>query len=84
MSEDSKATVTFKDTEYNVKDLNNRAQQLVGLVQHVRGEAQGLQDRLNILQAAELKFSEELEGELTSMNSITEEEEQEEFSGFGS
>ena len=84
MSEDSKATVTFKDTEYNVKDLNNRAQQLVGLVQAVRGEAQGLQDRLNILQAAELKFSEELEGELTSMNSITEEEEQEEFSGFGS
>ena len=84
MSEDSKGTVTFKDTEYNVKDLNNRAQQLVGLVQAVRGEAQGLQDRLNILQAAELKFSEELEGELTSMNSITEEEEQEEFSGFGS
>jgi|TARA_R100000388_G_scaffold87448_1_gene67384 hypothetical protein len=84
MSEDSKATVTFKDTEYNVEDLNNRAQQLVGLVQAVRGEAQGLQDRLNILQAAELKFSEELEGELTSMNSITEEEEQEEFSGFGS
>ena len=84
MSEDSKATVTFKDTEYNVEDLNNRAQQLVGLVQSVRGEAQGLQDRLNILQAAELKFSEELEGELTSMNSITEEEEQEEFSGFGS
>ena len=84
MSEDSKATVTFKDTEYNVEDLNNRAQQLVGLVQAVRGEAQGLQDRLYILQAAELKFSEELEGELTSMNSITEEEEQEEFSGFGS
>ena len=84
MSEDSKATVTFKDTEYNIEDLNSRAQQLVGLVQYVRGEAQGLQDRLNILQAAEIKFSEELEGELTSMNSTTEEEEQEEFSGFGS
>ena len=84
MSEDSKGTVTFKDTEYNIEDLNSRTQQLVGLVQYVRGEAKGLQDRLNILQAAELKFSEELEVELTSMNSNTEEEEQEEFSGFGS
>ena len=33
---ESKNTVTYKDVEYNVSDLSDRAQQLVGLVQMVR------------------------------------------------
>jgi|TARA_S200002703_G_scaffold37503_1_gene32798 hypothetical protein len=64
---ESKNTVTYKDVEYNVSDLSDRAQQLVGLVQMVREEAGGLQARLAILQGAEVKFSEELEGEFDSM-----------------
>jgi len=66
MSE-AKNTVTYKDVEYNVSDLSDRAQQLVGLVQMVREEAGGLQARLAILQGAEVKFSEELEGEFNGM-----------------
>jgi hypothetical protein len=66
MSE-AKNTVTYKDVEYNVSDLSDRAQQLVGLVQMVREEAGGLQARLAILQGAEVKFSEELEGEFDGM-----------------
>jgi hypothetical protein len=66
MSE-AKNTVTYKDIEYNVSDLSDRAQQLVGLVQMVREEAGGLQARLAILQGAEVKFSEELEGEFDGM-----------------
>ena len=62
-----KNTVTYKDVEYNVSDLSDRAQQLVGLVQMVREEAGGLQARLAILQGAEVKFSEELEGEFDGM-----------------
>ena len=63
MTEESKSTVTYKDTEYNTADLPERAQQLVDLVQSVRAEASALQARLNILQAAEIKFTEELEAE---------------------
>ena len=63
MAEEKKDTVTYKDTEYNLEDLSDRAQQLVNLVQSVRAEASGLQARLNILQAAEIKFTEELEAE---------------------
>ena len=66
MSE-AKNTVTYKDVEYNVSDLSDRTQQLVRLVQMVREEAGGLQARLAILQGAEVKFSEELEGEFDSM-----------------
>ena len=66
MSE-AKNTVAYKDVEYNVSDLSDRAQQLVGLVQMVREEAGGLQARLAILQGAEVKFSEELEGEFDGM-----------------
>ncbi len=66
MSE-AKNTVTYKDVEYSVSDLSDRAQQLVGLVQMVREEAGGLQARLAILQGAEVKFSEELEGEFDGM-----------------
>ena len=87
MSEDSKPTVTFKDTQYNIEDLSERAQQLVDLVQNVRAEATNLQARLNILQAAEIKFSEELQGELSEPDAGVEEEEEEEeeeFPGFAS
>ena len=85
MTEDSKATVTYKDTEYNTADLSERAQQLVDLVQSVRAEASALQARLNILQAAEIKFTEELEAEFAAMGSDSEEEEEEEdFPGFAS
>ncbi len=83
MSEDSKPTVTFKDIQYNIEDLSERAQQLVDLVQNVRAEATNLQARLNILQAAEIKFSEELESEFTAADPDDEEEE-EEFPGFAS
>ena len=83
MTEESKSTVTYKDTEYNTADLSERAQQLVDLVQSVRAEASALQARLNILQAAEIKFTEELESEFAAMGSDSEEEE-EEFAGFAS
>lgn len=82
MTEESKPTVTFNDTQYNIEDLSQRAQQLVDLVQSVRAEATNLQARLNILQAAEIKFSEELQGELAEEGSDVEEEE--EFPGFAS
>ena len=84
MTEENKPTVTFKDTQYNIEDLSERAQQLVDLVQSVRAEATNLQARLNILQAAEIKFSEELQGELAEEGSDVEEEEEEEFPGFAS
>ena len=85
MTEESKSTVTYKDTEYNTADLSERAQQLVDLVQSVRAEASALQARLNILQAAEIKFTEELEAEFAAMGSDSEEEEEEEdFPGFAS
>ena len=79
MSE-SKNTVTYKDVEYNVSYLSDRAQQLVGLVQMVREEAGGLQARLAILQGAEVKFSEELEGEFDGM--VDEPDNQLELSGL--
>ena len=77
---ESKNTVTYKDTEYAVEDLSDRAQQLVGLVQMVREEAGGLQARLAILQGAEVKFSEELEGEFDGM--VDEPDDQLELSGL--
>ena len=61
MSEESKGTVTYEDTEYVVDDLPERGQALVGLVASVREEASGLQARLAVLQAAEITFSKELE-----------------------
>ena len=85
MTEESKSTVTYKDTEDNTADRSERAQQLVDLVQSVRAEASALQARLNILQAAEIKFTEELEAEFAAMGSDSEEEEEEEdFPGFAS
>ncbi len=79
---ESKNTVTYKDTEYAVEDLSDRAQQLVGLVQMVREEAGGLQARLAILQGAEVKFSEELEGEFDSMADETDAQMELELSGL--
>ncbi len=81
MSE-AKNTVTYKDVEYNVLDLSDRAQQLVGLVQMVREEAGGLQARLAILQGAEVKFSEELEGEFNAMADKPDAQEELELSGL--
>ncbi len=81
MSE-AKNTVTYKDVEYNVSDLSERAQQLVGLVQMVREEAGGLQARLAILQGAEVKFSEELEVEFDGMSDKPDAQEELELSGL--
>ena len=61
MSEEPKNTVTFQDTEYNVEELPERGQILVGLVRTVREEAASLQSRLAVLHAAEITFSKELE-----------------------
>lgn len=61
MSEEVKNTVTFEDKEYNVSDLSDRGQSLVGLIRTVREESSGLQARLAVLQAAEITFSKELE-----------------------
>lgn len=61
MSEESKGTVTYEDTEYVVADLPERGQALVGLVSSVREEASSLQARLAVLQAAEITLSKELE-----------------------
>ena len=61
MSEEVKNTVTFEGKEYNVSDLADRGQALVGLIRTVREEASGLQSRLAVLQAAEITFSKELE-----------------------
>ncbi len=61
MSEEVKNTLTFEDKEYNVSELPERAQVLVGFVRSVREEASGLQSRLAVLQAAEITFSKELE-----------------------
>lgn len=66
MSEESKGTVTYEDTEYVIDDLPERGQALVGLVASVREEASSLQSRLAVLQAAEITFSKELENILTS------------------
>ena len=85
MSEENKPTVTYQDTEYNIEDLPERARQLVDLVQSVRSEASGIQARLNIQQAADIKFTEELEAEFAAMGSDSEEEEvEEDFPGFAS
>ena len=61
MSEENKGTVTYEDTEYDVADLPERGQALVGLVSSVREEASSLQARLAVLQAAEITLSKELE-----------------------
>ena len=61
MSEEVKNTVTFEGKEYNVSDLADRGQALVGLIRTVREEASGLQSRLAVIQAAEITFSKELE-----------------------
>lgn len=61
MTEENTNTVTYEDTEYNVADLSERGQVLVGFVRSVREEAAGLQSRLAVLQAAEITFSKELE-----------------------
>lgn len=62
MTEETTNTVTFEDKEYNVADLSERGQSLVGLIRAVREESAGLQTRLAVLQAAEITFSKELEG----------------------
>jgi hypothetical protein len=64
VSDENKPTITFNDTQYLVEDLSERAQSLVGLVQSVRQEVGELQQKLTILQGAELKFAEEIESEL--------------------
>ena len=61
MRKKEKNTVTFQDTEYNVEELPERGQILVGFVRTVREEAASLQSRLAVLQAAEITFSKELE-----------------------
>lgn len=61
MSEEAKNTLTFEDKEYNVADLPERGQVLVGFVREVRDEGAALQKRLAVLQAAEITFSKELE-----------------------
>ena len=61
MTEESSNTVTYEDKEYNVSELSERGQVLVGFVRSVREEAAGLQSRLAVLQAAEITFSKELE-----------------------
>jgi hypothetical protein len=75
MSEEVENTVSFEDKEYNVSDLSDRGQSLVGLIRTVREEASGLQARLAVLQAAEITFSKELAEVLT-------EPEQEELEGM--
>ena len=75
MSDEVKSTVTFEDKEYNVSDLSDRGQALVGLIRTVREEASELQSRLAVLQAAEITFSKELAEVLT-------EPEQEELEGM--
>ena len=62
MTEETTNTVTFEDKEYNVADLSERGQALVGLIRSVREESAGLQTRLAVLQAAEITFSKELDG----------------------
>lgn len=61
MTEENKNTVTYAEKEYNVDELSERGQVLVGFVRTVREEAAGLQSRLAVLQAAEITFSKELE-----------------------
>ncbi len=75
MSEEVENTVSFEDKEYNVSDLSDRGQSLVGLIRTVREEASGLQSRLAVLQAAEITLSKELAEVLT-------EPEQEELEGM--
>lgn len=75
MSEEVENTVSFEDKEYNVSDLSDRGQSLVGLIRTVREEAAGLQSRLAVLQAAEITLSKELAEVLT-------EPEQEELEGM--
>jgi hypothetical protein len=61
MTEEKSNTVTYEEKEYNVSELSERGQVLVGFVRSVREEAAGLQSRLAVLQAAEITFSKELE-----------------------
>lgn len=61
MTEESPNTVTYEDKEYNVSELSEHGQVLVGFVRSVREEAAGLKSRLAVLQAAEITFSKELE-----------------------
>lgn len=61
MSEEATNTLTFEDKEYNVADLPEKAQVLVGFVREVRDEGAALKKRLAVLQAAEITFSKELE-----------------------
>lgn len=61
MTEESPNTVTYENKEYNVSELSERGQVLVGFVRSVREEAAGLKSRLAVLQAAEITFSKELE-----------------------
>jgi hypothetical protein len=75
MTEENTNTVTYEGKEYNVADLSERGQSLVGLVRSVREESAGLQTRLAVLQAAEITFSKELEG-------IFNEPDQEELEGM--
>ncbi len=66
MSDKPTTTLTFEDKEYNISDLSERAQVLVGFVREVREESSVLQKRLTVLQAAQVTFSKELEEILTA------------------
>ena len=61
MSEEVKNTVSLEDKEYNVAELPERGQILVGFVREIREEGAALNKRLSVLQAAEITFSKELE-----------------------
>lgn len=61
MSEEVKNTVSLEDKEYNVAELPERGQILVGFVREIREEGAVLNKRLSVLQAAEITFSKELE-----------------------
>jgi hypothetical protein len=66
LSDKPTTTLTFEDKEYNISDLSERAQVLVGFVREVREESSVLQKRLTVLQAAQVTFSKELEEILTA------------------
>jgi len=66
LSDKPTTTLTFEDKEYNLSDLSERAQVLVGFVREVREESSVLQKRLTVLQAAQVTFSKELEEILTA------------------
>jgi len=66
LSEELKNTVSFEDKEYDVAELPERGQLIVGFVREIREEGAVLKKRLSILQAAEITFSKELEEILTA------------------